>query len=162
MHTRSGKLVVMTGILAVAGIGLTSQAVAGGGGKETEAFIDHQLKMMDTNGDQKVNADEHAAGVRKMFETMDVSKDGKVTAEEMAATHEQVTGQKAKKVEMSAAAKIKVCDTDKDGALTVDEHNGCAKAMFGKMDGNKDGELTRAELVNGLSKLHHGNHKDMK
>jgi Ca2+-binding EF-hand superfamily protein len=155
MHTRTW-IRVLTGILAIAGMGLASDALAGGDDKKAGAFIDREIKMMDTNGDKTVSVDEHAAGARKMFATMDANTDGKVTAQEMEASRGKVTGQKAKKSAMSAADKIKVCDTDTDGALTTDEHTGCARKMFETMDANKDGQLSRPELVSGHAKMMHG------
>jgi hypothetical protein len=165
MNIRRWNLVAVTAGLTV---GLSSAAFAGGGGKQGSAFIERELKQMDTNGDQKLNAEEHAAGARKMFETMDTNKDGKVTAPEMEAGHEQVTGQKAKKGQMSAVAKIKECDTDNDGALTADEQAAGAKKMFEKMDTDKNGELTKNELASGHARMlhdgnkEHGSHKDTK
>jgi Ca2+-binding EF-hand superfamily protein len=113
-----------------------------------------EFQMMDTNGDGKVSADEHAAGAKKMFEMMDVNKDGKVTAAEMDEAHERMMAMREgkgsdktpdktadkkpeKKPEakgMSAAEKIKVVDTNGDGVLTAEEHVAGSKMMFEKMD----------------------------
>jgi Ca2+-binding EF-hand superfamily protein len=112
-----------------------------------------QFKMMDTNGDGKISADEHAAGAKKMFEMMDADKDGKVTADEMTAAHAKITGKKSGPTEMSAADKIKVMDTNGDGVLSADEHAAGAKMMFDSMDADKDGFLTPAEMAAGHSKM---------
>ena len=137
-----------------------SVALAGGGGKEAGEFIDREIKAMDTNGDKKLTLDEHSSGARLMFGKMDADKDGKVTAQEMTAAHEQVTGGKARKSEMSAAEKIKVIDTNSDGALTEVEHTNGARLMFEKMDADTDGFLTRSEIMAGHAKmLHHKGEK---
>jgi Ca2+-binding EF-hand superfamily protein len=115
--------------------------------------VGSEMKAMDTNGDGKVSPDEHAAAARRMFETMDANKDGKVTAAEMDAAHELVTGKKAAKGEMTAAAKIKTIDTDGDGILTAEEHSAGSKAMFEKMDTDKDGLISKEELAAGHAKL---------
>ncbi len=84
---------------------------------------------------------------------MDANKDGKVTAAEMQATHQRVTGSKAKKSDMTAADKIRVVDTDGDGTLTAEEHAAGSRSMFEKMDTNKDGFLTKDELVAGHARI---------
>ena len=108
---------------------------------------------MDTNKDGKVSADEHAAGAKQMFDAMDANKDGKVTAAEMQAARLRITGQKAKKSDMSAADKIKVVDKDGDGVLAAEEHAVGSRAMFEKMDTNKDGFLTKDELAAGHARM---------
>ena len=54
---------------------------------------------------------------------------------------------------MSAAAKIKVVDKDGDGVLPASEHEAGARAMFGKMDANRDGYLSKAEWDAGHAAL---------
>jgi hypothetical protein len=119
------------------------------------AFANHTetaFESMDTNGDGKISADEHAAAASRMFDKMDTNKDGKVTAAEMTAAHQQVTGKKAEKGELSATDKIKKFDTNGDGVLTADEHEAAARSMFEKMDTDHDGYLTKAELTAGHEK----------
>jgi len=111
--------------------------------------VDNEMKAMDTNGDGKISAEEHAAGVSRMFTTMDANTDGKVTASEMTAAHDRVTGTKPAKGEMTAAEKIKTIDTNGDGILTADEHAAGARTMFDRMDTDKDGFLSKAELAAG-------------
>jgi len=120
-------------------------AFAGGGGKGADH--DAMFKQMDTNGDGKISAEEHAAAVKKMFDIMDANHDGKVTADEMTAAHEKITGKKAQPGEMSSADKIKMFDTNGDGVLSAEEHQTGAKAMFDKMDADKDGFVTKAEMT---------------
>ena len=113
---------------------------------------DQMFQMMDSNGDGKISADEHEAGAKMMFDKMDANKDGKVTAAEMDAAHEQIAG-KAKKPHMSAADKIKVVDSNHDGVLSEQEHVAGAKMMFDKMDTDKDGFLTKAEMEAGHARM---------
>src|SRR5215470_10915127 len=86
---RYGMKLTNFGFAMVIGLAAPSAVFAGGdkGGAE--------WKMMDTNGDGKISAEEHAAGAKKMFEMMDANHDGKVTAAEMDAAHEKITGRKA-------------------------------------------------------------------
>jgi Ca2+-binding EF-hand superfamily protein len=113
----------------------------------------NEMKSMDTNGDGKLSAEEHAAGAQRMFDTMDANNDGKVTAAEMDAARERVTGTKAVPGAMSSADKIKVIDADGDGALTAAEHATGSKKMFERMDTNKDGFVTLEELAAAHSEM---------
>jgi Ca2+-binding EF-hand superfamily protein len=132
----------------------TPAAFAGGGD-----WSDREFKMMDTNGDGKISAEEHAAGAKAMFDKMDENKDGKVTSAEMEAGHEKVTGAKAHKGGMNAVDKIKAIDTNNDGVLTAEEHAAGAKTMFEKMDTDKDGYLSKSELAAGHAKMMHDKDK---
>lgn len=132
-------------------LALSSVVLAGDPPKKKAA--DTHFKAMDTNGDGRLSPDEHAAGAKKMFDTMDANKDGTVTSGEMDAAHEKVTGKKATKADMSSAEKIKVVDTNGDGMLTADEHAVGSKKMFDKMDTDKDGFVSKAELEAGHAKM---------
>ena len=49
-----------------------------------------KIKVVDTNGDGVLTAQEHAAGSKAMFTKMDTDKDGYVTAPEIKAGHKQL------------------------------------------------------------------------
>ena len=105
-----------------------------------------EVKMMDTNGDGKISADEHAAGASKMFKNMDADKDSTVTAAEMdkASAAKGKSGQ-----QISSAEKIRTIDTNGDGKLSADEHAAGSHAMFEKMDTDHDSLVTADELQAG-------------
>ncbi len=48
-----------------------------------------KIKEIDTDGDGRISAAEHAAGSQKMFGKMDADGDGKITAAEMQAGHDK-------------------------------------------------------------------------
>jgi Ca2+-binding EF-hand superfamily protein len=150
----------------VGGFALATGAYAGGGSGQAE------VKMMDTDGDGSISATEHAAGAKKMFEKMDADGDGIVTAKEMDAAHKDMpTAQKGSTAESdtasasrldksnsmhhdkSAAAKIKMIDTDGDGTITAAEHEAGAKKMFEKMDKDHNGKLSAAEVQAGHDRM---------
>jgi len=152
----------LLGMPAICGFALAPIAHAHGDGAHKDAMF----QMMDTNGDGKISAEEHAAAAKKMFETMDADKNGQVTAAEMDAAHDKIPG-RAKgantaadkkgemkgEMKMSSVEKIKMIDTNNDGVLSAQEHEAGAKMMFDKMDTDKDGSLSKAELESGHAKL---------
>src|SRR5688572_17793783 len=54
-------------------------------GKEMSAA--EKIKVVDTNGDGVLTAEEHTAGARTMFDKMDSNKDGSLTKGELKAGH---------------------------------------------------------------------------
>ena len=110
--------------------------------------VDIEMKMMDTNGDGKLSAEEHAVGARRMFEMLDADKNNVVTAAEMDANRK-----KAGAGELSTAEKIKKIDTNGDGVLSAEEHAAGSKAMFDAMDTDKDGFVSKTELAMGHQRM---------
>ena len=81
---------------------------------------------------------------------MDANGDGTVTASEMdAAQHAMKSAGDDSKDAMSSAEKIRVIDTNGDGALSSDEHEAGSRSMFQKMDSDHDGALTVEEIASG-------------
>jgi Ca2+-binding EF-hand superfamily protein len=144
-HSRLMQLAVICG-LAWSPAAVAQEAAKKGGS-------DAQFRAMDTNRDGKLSPAEHAAGAKKMFDAMDRSRDGKVTAAEMDAAHHKMTGKSPATGEMSSDEKIKVVDRNGDGILTAEEHAAGSKTMFQKMDADKDGFLSPAEVEAGHAKL---------
>lgn len=108
---------------------------------------------MDADADGFVTPAEHAEGASRMFEAMDADADGRVTAAEMTAAQAKVTGKPAQAGAMSSQDKIAAVDADKDGVLTAKEHADGSVVMFGKMDADRDGRLSKAELEAGHHEL---------
>ena len=53
-------------------------------------MVAQKFKMMDTNNDGFVSADEHAAGAKIAFSKMDTDHDGYLTKAELKAGHEKM------------------------------------------------------------------------
>jgi Ca2+-binding EF-hand superfamily protein len=100
------------------------------------------FEAMDSDADGGISEREHAIAAAGMFRAMDADGDGKVTAEEMPSSPG-----------MSAADKMKAVDADGDGVLTFKEHVRASRAMFLKMDQDKDDSLSRAEFDAGHAVL---------
>jgi Ca2+-binding EF-hand superfamily protein len=136
----------------------TGVAAAGEGGHEHGKWdAGDELRMMDANQDGRISAEEHAAGAKKMFGKMDANADGNVTAAEMDAGQKAIKGERHGEHQdahaMSSADKIRVVDASGDGILSAQEHAAGAREMFQKMDTDRDGALTDAELRAGHERM---------
>ena len=78
----------------------------------TGAFADHLIKKMDTDGDGKISADEHAAFAEKMFQEADTNHDGYLTRDELIAYHQQKHAQWAGKTHHGVGHKGSASDTN--------------------------------------------------
>ena len=63
------------------------EKVTGKKATKTDLSSAEKIKVIDTNGDGMLSAEEHAAGAKKMFEKMDTDADGFVSKAELAAGH---------------------------------------------------------------------------
>jgi Ca2+-binding EF-hand superfamily protein len=63
------------------------EKVAGQKAKPGDMTAAEKIKVIDTDADGILTAEEHAAGSRKMFDTMDTDKDGALSEAELAAGH---------------------------------------------------------------------------
>ena len=61
--------------------------ITGKKAKKSDMSAADKIKVIDTDGDGILTADEHAAGSRAMFEKMDTDKDGFLTKTELAVGH---------------------------------------------------------------------------
>lgn len=159
MKFTSGK------ILAVAiAAATTSAAFAGdsqGTQSEMQSSVEAEMRVMDSNKDGKISAAEHSAGAQQMFQSMDGNQDSRVTPVEMDAAQKTLKAADASHgrengkgtAEMSSIDKIKVVDKNGDGVLAAKEHEEGSKKMFSKMDADKDGFLTAAEITAGHAKM---------
>lgn len=131
-------------------------------------------KSMDSDGDGLISVKEHAAGAKAMFERMDANRDGNLTVAEMDAGHAMKMKHgagmhgghpmpgKGMGPGMPAGGMMGMMDSNRDGAITAQEHAAHAKAMFDKLDVNHDGKVIAAEVAAGheaMMKEGHGMHR---
>ncbi len=64
--------------------------ITGKKAKKSDMSAAEKIKVIDTDGDGILTAEEHAAGSRSMFEKMDTDKDGFLTKDEIAAGHASI------------------------------------------------------------------------
>jgi Ca2+-binding EF-hand superfamily protein len=75
---------------------------------------------------------------------MDIDHNRNITVAEMDAADAQAEG------EMSSAQKIALHDENKDGILSIDEHQATIEAQFEVVDVNADGSIDVSELKSGV------------
>ncbi|MCY1060531.1 EF-hand domain-containing protein [Nannocystis sp. SCPEA4] len=137
----------------------------GGWHKDPEERAAKLLAKFDSNGDGALARDEVAGGkLADKFDEADGDKDGKLTRDELKALKgrgkhgEGPHGEGHRKDPAERAAMMLAkFDVDSDGALSADEvaeHRFLAD-KFAEADGDKDGKLTRDELV-AFKQAHHG------
>ena len=75
------------GKVTPAEMGAAHQRVTDRTAKKSDMSAADKIKVIDTDGDGILTAEEHAAGSRSMFEKMDTDKNGFLTKSELAAGH---------------------------------------------------------------------------
>ena len=75
------------GKVTAAEMGAAHQRVTGRKAKKSDMSAADKIKVIDTDGDGILTAEEHAAGSRSMFEKMDTDKDGFLTKTDLSAGH---------------------------------------------------------------------------
>ena len=79
------------GKVTAAEVTAAHQRVTGKKAKKSDMSAADKIKVIDTDGDGILSAEEDAAGSRSMFEKMDTDRDGFLSKDEFAAGHAQLT-----------------------------------------------------------------------
>ena len=112
------------------------------------------LKKLDANEDGKLSESEVDGPLKEQFTEVDANKDGFITEDEMkpkakAQTSEKKGKGKGKGKGMPTYAELlEKMDANKDGKLAESEAKGPLKNDFAKVDTDKDGFISKAELEN--------------
>jgi Ca2+-binding EF-hand superfamily protein len=117
-------------------------ATGAGAPAATPDAFDQLLRLLDTDRDGRISADEHRRGARDMFRRMDRDGDGKVTVEEMDAVRRGLDD-----AEGASRDRLREVDRDGDGVLGEEEHLAATRVVFDASDANGDGHLERSEPV---------------
>jgi len=125
-------------VLAVAIAALSSAPVRAAAQAETSTGA--RFTELDRDNNDILSLDEYAAEARAAFDAMDVDHNRNITVTEMDTADAQSDG------EMSSAQKIALRDDNKDGILSIDEHQAAIEAQFGIIDANADGSIDLSEL----------------
>jgi Ca2+-binding EF-hand superfamily protein len=130
---------------------------------EHAAGAKKMFAMMDKDGDGIVTAQEIEAAHKDMpTGHQDASgshpaQSGRLPQADQSPRSSDASGKPIKPMDdsadKSAAAKIKMIDTDQDGTISAAEHEAGARKMFDKMDKDHNGKLSAAELQAGHDKM---------
>ena len=105
---------------------------------------DARFTALDRDDNDLLSPGEYAAEARTRFDAIDVDHNRNITVAEMDAADAQGEG------EMSSAQKITLDDKNKDGILSIDEHQAAVEAHFTLIDANADGSIDLSELKSGV------------
>jgi Ca2+-binding EF-hand superfamily protein len=143
MNKFSGRaLSMVAGTIVVLGIHSSPASAADG-----ERCPQSSTSTRDVEGGGHLTASAHQAAAAGRFEIIDTNKDGKVTADEIGASRGAESIEWARKM-TSPREKMTDLDTNKDGALTPKEYADSSQKVFIRLDVDRDGVLSDAEMLN--------------
>lgn len=110
------------------------------------------MKALDTDKDGAISKAEADAA----FERIDANKDGKLQPDELKAYRKTQFEQHRAEMKAKFDADFKAADKNGDGALSKDEAQAMPRLArnYDKLDANRDGKLTQAEIRAGMQKMH--------
>jgi len=104
-----------------------------------EKNADEQLAAWDSDGNNLVSMEEFSRSASARFQHMDTNADGITTLEEWLEFHP------TKKI--VAQNLMKRWDTNGDNTISRDEYLSPMRVRFENLDSDKDGQVTRSELI---------------
>lgn len=117
----------------------------------TESLARLIAKEFDTNADEKIDAGEWQTGVADGFTQLDSNADGSIQTDEVDDLKEDIAEESGDIAALLIVELIKQVltglDTDKDKAVSRKEYDELSQSIFGRLDADKNGHLTLAELA---------------
>ena len=118
------------------------------------SFAEKGAKVVDTNNDGVVSKAEAEASVDRQFANVDTNKNDKISKEEFISTfkitEKNIPADMLKKhkgmIEKGGMMRFEKLDTDKSGDLSKAELKSDMNKRHDAMDSNKDGNITKDEL----------------
>jgi len=151
---------VLTAISLVFALTASAPAFSATQGKDPEKRWARMLKRVDLNGDQKISRQELQTQIDRTFAALDANRDGGLSMDELQNQKSalkdanqklratRVSGQRSMRVMKMPHAVLKRfdrLDADKNGMLTNAEISKIANKLFTRRDRNKDGYLSAAD-----------------
>ena len=116
-----------------------------------EALAEMIVTEFDTNSDGIVDSGEWPTGTGKGFDVIDANRDGSVSEAELDGLAESISestgGLVAGLVTVLIKKIVMTLDTNGDKLVTKAEYTAGCEAIFKRLDGEADGQLTKAELL---------------
>lgn len=103
--------------------------------------VEAQFRALDSDGDGRISANEHAAGAKSDFDGLDRDRNYHVSGAELSDAQRGTGAQAA-----PLADQIRGVDSNGNGELSADEHRLGAEAAFRGSDRNGDGNLDMDEM----------------
>ncbi|MEM7568317.1 MAG: hypothetical protein AAF337_00840 [Pseudomonadota bacterium] len=152
-------LVALAGSAAILFAGSVSAVAAP---KGPEGRIEAMMERLDTDQSGAVSYEEFAKRGDDRFARMDADGDGLVTAEEREAakaaakaefSERKGKGKRGGKMRgPGGEARLERIDTDKDGNISLAEHNAAQEQHFAALDADGSGAVTSAEFIAEMEK----------
>jgi Ca2+-binding EF-hand superfamily protein len=140
-------LAVAAGILANA----PPAAAQSAGNARMEQAVRQIFARFDVDGDGNITDAEFMQVGQRDFAALDANSDSIISKSEFLDPKprgaEQLDSKKLARAKQIWGRQFAFLDTDKNSKLTATEHEAAGKDSFDRMDSNKDGEVTLAEMA---------------
>ncbi|HMB47548.1 MAG TPA: EF-hand domain-containing protein [Afifellaceae bacterium] len=130
---------------------ITASEIEARSGKRADRRGSRILERLDKDGDGRISAAEADTGqrIKRRFARLDVDRDNFVTTAELEAARDKHRSRRTERL-------MDRVDADKDKRISVAEAQSAHERRFARLDADKDGSVTQAELTESLTKMRRG------